>query len=281
MAKQTINVGTTANDGTGDALRNAFIKSNSNFDELYANKQDNLVSGTNIKTLEGQSLLGAGNIDLTKSDVGLNNVDNTSDLNKPISTATQTALNAKQNTLTLTTTGTSGAATLVGDTLNIPQYSGGTANPSVISASYADGTVVTGTTNETISRSLLILANTFTGNGMLEVIVRASKTGVGGSATLRVYRNTTASLTGAVLIGSFASTGAGFYQGVRTFRINSNNITYLNVGTTLATDYTTNVNAPSSTAFNTAVDQHIIFAIQLANAGDSAVVNMARAVRYI
>jgi hypothetical protein len=88
-------------------------------------KQDDLVSGTNIKTLEGQSLLGAGNIDLTKSDVGLGNVDNTSDLNKPISTLTQTALNAKQDTLTLTTTGTSGAATLVGDTLNIPQYSGG------------------------------------------------------------------------------------------------------------------------------------------------------------
>jgi nitrogen fixation protein len=35
------------------------------------------------------------------------------------------ALAAKQNTLTLTTTGTSGAATLVGATLNIPQYSGG------------------------------------------------------------------------------------------------------------------------------------------------------------
>lgn len=60
-------------------------------------KQDSLVSGTNIKTLEGQSLLGSGNIDLTKSDVGLSNVDNTSDLNKPISTATQTALNGKFN----------------------------------------------------------------------------------------------------------------------------------------------------------------------------------------
>lgn len=32
---------------------------------------------------------------LTKSDVGLANVDNTTDLNKPVSTATQTALNAK------------------------------------------------------------------------------------------------------------------------------------------------------------------------------------------
>lgn len=94
----------------------------------FNGKQAPLVSGTNIKTLEGQSLLGSGNIDLTKSDVGLANVDNTSDANKPISTATQTALNAKQNTLSLTTTGTSGAATLVGSTLNIPQYGGGGAS---------------------------------------------------------------------------------------------------------------------------------------------------------
>lgn len=36
MAKQTINIGTTANDGTGDPLRNAFDKINDNFDELYA-----------------------------------------------------------------------------------------------------------------------------------------------------------------------------------------------------------------------------------------------------
>jgi hypothetical protein len=60
-----------------------------------------------------------------KTSLALNNVDNTSDANKPVSTATQTALDAKQATLTLTTTGTSGAATLVGATLNIPQYSGG------------------------------------------------------------------------------------------------------------------------------------------------------------
>jgi hypothetical protein len=62
---------------------------------------------------------------VSKNDLSLGNVDNTSDADKPVSTATQTALNAKQNTLTLTTTGSSGAATLTGSTLNIPQYSGG------------------------------------------------------------------------------------------------------------------------------------------------------------
>lgn len=44
---------------------------------------------------------------------------------KGVTSSIQTQLNGKQGTLTLTTTGTSGAATLVGNTLNIPQYSGG------------------------------------------------------------------------------------------------------------------------------------------------------------
>jgi hypothetical protein len=40
----------------------------------------------------------------TKAQVGLGNVDNTSDLNKPISTATQTALNGKENSIVAGTT---------------------------------------------------------------------------------------------------------------------------------------------------------------------------------
>ena len=35
MAKQTVNLGSSANDGTGDPLRTAFDKINDNFDELY------------------------------------------------------------------------------------------------------------------------------------------------------------------------------------------------------------------------------------------------------
>lgn len=74
--------------------------------------QPTLISGTNIKTIEGQSILGGGNINITNTDVGLGNVDNTSDLNKPISTATQTALNAKQNTITNSDSITEGVTNL-------------------------------------------------------------------------------------------------------------------------------------------------------------------------
>lgn len=46
-----------------------------------------------------------GDVTLTKSDVGLSNVDNTSDINKPISTDTQTALNLKADIDSPTFTG--------------------------------------------------------------------------------------------------------------------------------------------------------------------------------
>lgn len=83
------------------------------------------VISTSPQTIAGDKTFTGTTSGITKSMVGLNNVDNTSDVNKPVSTATQTALNLKQNSLTLTTTGSSGAATLTGATLNIPQYSGG------------------------------------------------------------------------------------------------------------------------------------------------------------
>ena len=39
MAQETINVGAAPNDGTGDPLRTAYIKTNNNFDELYSRAQ--------------------------------------------------------------------------------------------------------------------------------------------------------------------------------------------------------------------------------------------------
>ena len=45
MAQQNLNVGAVSNDGTGDTLRNAFIKTQDNFTELYTTKQDTLVAG--------------------------------------------------------------------------------------------------------------------------------------------------------------------------------------------------------------------------------------------
>jgi hypothetical protein len=65
------------------------------------------------------------------TDFNINSLVDTHTFNLPVASAANTGklsstdwstFNAKQNALTLTTTGTSGAATLVGATLNIPQY---------------------------------------------------------------------------------------------------------------------------------------------------------------
>jgi len=115
-------IGNTSGTNTGD---NA---TNSQYSGLAASKQDTLVSGTNIKTLEGQSLLGSGNIDLSKSDVGLGNVDNTSDANKPVSTATQTALDTKTNKLITTNRQTASYTLVLSDADKLVEMNVGSAN---------------------------------------------------------------------------------------------------------------------------------------------------------
>ena len=59
------------------------------------------------------------NINVSKTDMGLDQVDNTSDLNKPISTATQTALNLKVDKVTGSRLITSAESTLIGNTSGV------------------------------------------------------------------------------------------------------------------------------------------------------------------
>jgi len=71
-------------------------------------KLDSIVNvDSDVESVNGQT----GVVVLTKSDVGLANVDNTSDANKPVSTAQQTALNLKAPIASPTFTGTVGGIT--------------------------------------------------------------------------------------------------------------------------------------------------------------------------
>ena len=66
MARQSINLGTTANDGTGDTLRIAMDKINDNFIELYNNGSQNIsISNTSIVNSEIN-----GNISIETSGTG-------------------------------------------------------------------------------------------------------------------------------------------------------------------------------------------------------------------
>lgn len=61
---------------------------------------DGILQGDGAGTISAAETQEVELVTLTKADVGLGNVDNTSDANKPISTATQAALNGKQATIT-------------------------------------------------------------------------------------------------------------------------------------------------------------------------------------
>jgi hypothetical protein len=118
-------------------------------------------------TYDAKGLVTAG-ADATKSDVGLGNVDNTSDANKPISTATQTALDLRTRELL---------------------------------QDFTDYTT-TGVLTEQIISNQAITANDMKINSWLNLISTYSRTGV-SVATVSHYLNTTSnSLSGAVKIAS-------------------------------------------------------------------------------
>jgi hypothetical protein len=127
----------------------------------------------------------------------------------------QTQLGGKQQTLTLTTTGTSGAATLVGGTLNIPQYSGGGAS--------GVSQIVAGT-NITISPA----------GGTGVVTINATGGGGGGSGTVTNVSALTLGTTGTDLSSSVANSTT-----TPVITLNVPNASASNRGALTSTDWST------------------------------------------
>jgi len=70
MAQQDINVGTNANDGTGDALRSAFQKCQNNFDDLYGDELNGEVNSiTATAPLSTTSAVGTPTLSLLDAGV--------------------------------------------------------------------------------------------------------------------------------------------------------------------------------------------------------------------
>jgi hypothetical protein len=115
------------------------------------------------------------------------------------------ALALKQDTITLTTTGTSGASTLVGATLNIPQYSGATNLG--YTPSPTNGTV----TSSTGSSATLPLADA-TNAGLLKpakftVLENTSGTNTGDQDLSSLAPKASPTFTGTVVLPSTTSIG--------------------------------------------------------------------------
>jgi archaellum component FlaF (FlaF/FlaG flagellin family) len=87
--------GSIALDNTGK-LWLKFGDADTNWSEMGAGSVGALLAANNLSDLS--------NAVTARTNLGLGNVDNTSDANKPVSTATQTALNSKENSITAGTT---------------------------------------------------------------------------------------------------------------------------------------------------------------------------------
>lgn len=95
----------------------------------FANDRLTVVTSINTQT---------GTVVLTKSNIGLGNVDNTSDLNKPISTATATALGLKANLSTLASVSITGS---YNDLVDRPALGSAAAQNSSVFATSSQGSL--------------------------------------------------------------------------------------------------------------------------------------------
>ena len=91
MSQQHINV-STPNDGLGNTLRNAFVKTEANFTELYTNKVDKVtgkdLSDTNFTQVEKDKLAALDASFQVQSDFGVTDSGNPAFiLNKPLNTS--------------------------------------------------------------------------------------------------------------------------------------------------------------------------------------------------
>jgi hypothetical protein len=183
----------------------------------FNSKQAALVSGTNIKTVNGNSLLGSGNVSISPKLLG---------------------------------------------------YSG-----------------TTGLTNSgisiTVSKSLLIPANTITTDCIMDIKWRLFRViGNVGQMYTRLYINTANNLTGATLLsGAITINGGGTQYAItaeKSISCSSSTLKWMN--SALASE--ASASNLSTTVINRAVDQYLLFTVQVQTSGESACVDLYRVSLY-
>ena len=155
MAKQTIGIGTTANDGTGDPLRDAFDKVNDNFDEVYSA----FTFASNNATVANNVLIGNSTV---------NSVSNS------------TTVSISNSTSEVTTT--SGSILVGNSTVNsIANSSTIVVSNSTSSITVSEGTIAVGnSTVNTTANSSLVNATSVTVNSNTGLTLGTSDTSANG-----------------------------------------------------------------------------------------------------
>ena len=156
MTRQNINIGSTANDGTGDPLRTAFDKINDNFVELYGSDNDlnTLDANLNVNNFSITTGVTNGNITITPNGTGNINLGALKFNGTSISSDDSTIVNINEALRV------EGALTATG------------ALTSNTSLTLATGATVTGIDNGTLGSSATLLAT----QGAIKTYIDAQNT---------------------------------------------------------------------------------------------------------
>ena len=136
----------------------------------------------------------------------------------------------------------------------------------------------TGTTANTIIASYLITAGTFEANDFFRFVIQASQTVNTNVKTMRVYTNTSISLTGATLLATRLLTSASGTAMARDL-VFKNSLSAQEISSTTNShgDNENNTNVfVTQLAINFTVNQYLIIAVELTNASDTVTLNSLR-----
>ena len=230
-----------------------------------------LVTTTGTQTLTNKTITSPSG--LVKGDVGLGNVDNTSDANKPVSTAGQTALDLKANLAGPTFTGTVAAVnlTLSGDltvngttttinstTLTVDDKNielGSVASPTDVTAD-GGGITLKGATDKTLNwidatdawtsseDFNLLTGKVYEINGTSVLSSTALGSGVTGSSLTSLGTIATGVWNGTLIGSTYGGTGVN--NGSNTITLGGNLVTSGSFATTLTATGTTSVTLPTT-----------------------------------
>ena len=211
MARQVINIGSSANDGTGDPLRTAFDKINDNFAELYGGDNDinTLDANLNVNNFAITTGVTNGDITITPNGTGSIKLGAMKFNGTTLSSDDSTIININEGLVVDGTANISGA-TALGSTLTV-----GT------SLALATGATVTGIDNGALGSSATLLATQ-----------GAIKTYVDSQVTAQDLDLAGDSGTGAVDLDSQSLTIAG---GTGLTSVASGQAVTLNIDATVAT----------------------------------------------
>jgi hypothetical protein len=149
-------------------------------------------------------------------------------------------------------------------------------------AQASPNTTHTGNTNNTLIYSKLIEANIVgTGDG-LQIATKFTKpSGSAANPTVRLYINTSASLSGATLLATYATTNLNgrFFLVERTANVDGATTNFIAATSGALTDSASlSTVASSDVSIDWTVNQYFIVAIQLGNSGDSTTLRMVNVI---